>query len=529
MSQNLQHLYEFEDFRLDTKNPSLWREGRAVPISPKALDTLILLISKPNEIVTREELLGAIWKDTFVEEGNINYTISLLRKTLGNKELIQTVPRRGYRFVGEVRTASLNGSAKTIERLEDDPKQAEPKVEQADPIIKHSAPDTEKDETTIEQAAPNSGTEFPLTETVEKKNQGRWIFFSVAIIFTAFLAGFVYLRHQVKADKQPENSQTANAEAKAAYTRGRMILARRSVENREEKAIDEFQNAVTLDPTFAAGYAGLSEALLSRAVRLAGNESLNGYAKARAAAEKSLELGGNLSNGFLARGWVKRQADWDWAGAETDLRAAIRLDAKNAKAHQRLALLLCGLGRLDEALTESKIAYELDPISDYIVGARFPILEARREYVQALKESEEFVRENKSNNGALRAYATFLYHTGNNEEVIALAEESLAKNPNATPFAWLSLLHAAYYKKDRFDKAEETLRRLETLAEKDTKALYSLAMNYAELGRADESIAILERCFNEREERVVWMKIEPRFVNLQSALSFRRLVKKLNL
>lgn len=107
MSHQINHLYEFEEFRLDTKNPSLWREDKLVSISPKALETLVLLVEKKGAIVSRDELLETVWKETFVEEGNINYTISLLRKTLGKKDLIQTVARRGYRFNAEVREIEL--------------------------------------------------------------------------------------------------------------------------------------------------------------------------------------------------------------------------------------------------------------------------------------------------------------------------------------------------------------------------------------------------------------------------------------
>src|SRR5688500_6187841 len=95
--------YEFSDFRLDSDNPSLWRAGKPVSISPKALETLIHLVKRRSETLSRDELLATVWRDTFVEEGNINYTISLLRKTLDDRDLIQTVPRLGYRFVGEVR------------------------------------------------------------------------------------------------------------------------------------------------------------------------------------------------------------------------------------------------------------------------------------------------------------------------------------------------------------------------------------------------------------------------------------------
>jgi len=103
MNDKIKHFYEFENFRLDANSPSLWRGDKLVSIPPKALETLVLLVEKNGEIVSRDELLEAVWKDTFVEEGNINYTISLLRKTLENKNLVQTVPRHGYRFVAEVK------------------------------------------------------------------------------------------------------------------------------------------------------------------------------------------------------------------------------------------------------------------------------------------------------------------------------------------------------------------------------------------------------------------------------------------
>ena len=84
MSDKIKHFYEFEDFRLDANNPSLWRGDGLISMSPKALETLILLVKKKGEIVSREELIETVWKDTFVEEGNINYTISLLRKIFEN-------------------------------------------------------------------------------------------------------------------------------------------------------------------------------------------------------------------------------------------------------------------------------------------------------------------------------------------------------------------------------------------------------------------------------------------------------------
>src|SRR4026208_738701 len=127
MSNKNGHRYEFGDFRLDSEPPSLWREERLVLLPPKALEVLLLLVRRRDMSVSREELLGTVWRDTFVEEGNINYTVSLLRKVLdkGDKgRFIQTVPKRGYRFVADVLEVSSNGHAEN----------AVPRVEAAVPV-----------------------------------------------------------------------------------------------------------------------------------------------------------------------------------------------------------------------------------------------------------------------------------------------------------------------------------------------------------------------------------------------------------
>src|ERR1044072_494515 len=114
MSNKNGHRYEFGDFRLDSEPPSLWRDERLVSLPPKALEMLLLLVRRRDVIVSREELLNTVWRETFVEEGNINYTVSLLRKVLDKDDkgrFIQTVPKRGYRFVADVLELSANGHA----------------------------------------------------------------------------------------------------------------------------------------------------------------------------------------------------------------------------------------------------------------------------------------------------------------------------------------------------------------------------------------------------------------------------------
>ena len=103
-------IYEFGPFRLDQAERMLSGAGQVVALSPKALDLLIALVTKAGRVVDKEELMREVWPDTFVEENNLTVNISALRRALGSassdQDYIQTVPRRGYRFVASVRQAA---------------------------------------------------------------------------------------------------------------------------------------------------------------------------------------------------------------------------------------------------------------------------------------------------------------------------------------------------------------------------------------------------------------------------------------
>jgi len=104
---NLRCIYEFDHFRLDPANRQLSCKGKEVPLPGRSFDALLLLASKPGELITKEELLSTVWQDSFVEEANLTVAISTLRRALNedphDRRYIQTVARRGYRFIAEVR------------------------------------------------------------------------------------------------------------------------------------------------------------------------------------------------------------------------------------------------------------------------------------------------------------------------------------------------------------------------------------------------------------------------------------------
>jgi Tol biopolymer transport system component/DNA-binding winged helix-turn-helix (wHTH) protein len=117
MRQLTRHYYEFGPYRLETNERILLREGQLVPLTPKAFETLLALVESGGHILDKEDLLKKVWPDTFVEEVSLAKKVSILRKVLGedvDHHYIETIPRRGYRFVADVREVCQEDSA-TVE------------------------------------------------------------------------------------------------------------------------------------------------------------------------------------------------------------------------------------------------------------------------------------------------------------------------------------------------------------------------------------------------------------------------------
>jgi len=106
-------VYEFGPFRMDPDKQLLLRENEPIPVTPKAFETLLALVRRSRDVVTKEELLKEIWPDSFVEESNLSQNIFMLRKALGdtaeNRQYIVTLPGKGYRFAASVRTVTQQG------------------------------------------------------------------------------------------------------------------------------------------------------------------------------------------------------------------------------------------------------------------------------------------------------------------------------------------------------------------------------------------------------------------------------------
>src|SRR5437588_10855321 len=119
MSQRINYLYKFGIFTFDVNAGRLFRDGARVSLKPKVLETLLVLIEGNGRVIYKEDLMRRLWPDSFVEEANLTVNVSQLRKALGETEngerFIETVPKKGYRFIPRV-TKIVVGQTDTVVR-----------------------------------------------------------------------------------------------------------------------------------------------------------------------------------------------------------------------------------------------------------------------------------------------------------------------------------------------------------------------------------------------------------------------------
>jgi DNA-binding winged helix-turn-helix (wHTH) protein len=116
MSHKGNHLYEFGGFSFDAEKKVLLRDGKPAQMTPKTLKLLQVLVENQGQIVEKEKLMAEVWADSFVEDSNLTFTVRQLRKALGDDArepiYVETIPRRGYRFIAEVREVTNDNDSK---------------------------------------------------------------------------------------------------------------------------------------------------------------------------------------------------------------------------------------------------------------------------------------------------------------------------------------------------------------------------------------------------------------------------------
>jgi serine/threonine protein kinase/tetratricopeptide (TPR) repeat protein len=320
-------------------------------------------------------------------------------------------------------------------------------------------------------------------------------------------------------------ARNINPQAHEAYLLGRYFS--RTNEEDLRQAIGHFERAIQLAPDYAAAYAGLSHAWMSRGVFGAKNRK-EVMPLARDAAVKAVALDSHLPEAHVALGFVKT-LDWDWAGAEQELTRALELDPNSARAHQEYADLLMALERHDEATREIQRAEQLDPLSSNIQSRYGRVLYRARKYEEALPHVQRAIEldPNPGNSMPHWILGELYGQMGRYDEAIASFKKFQSQGGRALE---VSVAIAGVYA--RMGKQNEARRMLAELRSTTDPANFSdapVARAYAALGDKDEAFKVLFRQVEERNNVATYIKADPPFDSLHSDPRWKELLTRMNL
>jgi TolB-like protein/DNA-binding winged helix-turn-helix (wHTH) protein/Flp pilus assembly protein TadD len=316
--------------------------------------------------------------------------------------------------------------------------------------------------------------------------------------------------------------QTDNPEAYQLYLRGRYLWNKFTPED-HRKAADYFNQAIAKDPAYALAYAGLADAYGASATNnwLRPREA---YPRAKAAAQKALELDDTLPDAHASLGAILMFYDLDWPAAEREFLRAIELNTDCATAHEVYSYLHVALGRLDEAAAQARRGLEADPLSgslsDDLAGALY---QARR-YDDAIRQYQRTLEIDPRRPGARLGLGTAYVQSGRHGEAVAELEKAVSLSGRTS--ANLAQLGYAYAAAGR---RNEALKILEELSGPDYSAPYDLAVLYAGLGQREQALAQLMKAYDERSGWIIFLKVEPQFDSLRDDPRYAELLRRMGL
>lgn len=318
---------------------------------------------------------------------------------------------------------------------------------------------------------------------------------------------------------------TVNSDAYEAYLKGRFWFNKRTEEG-FLKAINHFQQAIEIDPNYAAAHAGLAE--IYDVVGLYGMlPPIEAYEKAKAAAKTASTLDNRIAEAHAALGFAILRYDWDWKGAEAEHRRALELNSNYATAHLWYGLYLAAMGRFDEALAEMKQARLLDPLALVTNTHLGWILYLSRRYDQAVEQLTKTL-EMEPNFPLARFFLGFAYgQQGRYDDAIAEFEKA-SEFTEGHPGALAGLGHAHALVGNRA-KAQKFLTKLKNNANQRYVSPYFIALIHVGLGDIDEAFRWLETAFEHRSDWLVHLRIEPALDPLRSDARFGHLVRRVGL
>jgi len=580
-------IYEFNGFRLEGAQQRLLYACQPVPLKPKILDLLLFLVKMRGQLVGKDDLMREVWPNTIVEENNITVSMSILRKKLADHiadELIETVPRRGYRFVAEVTeivseaTATEDipdtGSPATfqepIDSLAvlpmvdpgDDPNVAylsegiteslinklsripKLRVPACSTVLSYKKQVIDKHVIDPQDVGQKLNVKAVMMIRVKRRNEklsitselvnvsdgsqlwGEQYNRSASDILTTQDEIAKAISASLKLTLTPRDQMrltqqpTHNSEAFYLYSKGRHFWNKYS-KDWVLKAIKAFKQAIAIDSEYALAYCGMADAYFRLSnVHFPPREVLP---KAKRAALKAIEIDENLAEAHSSLGLIKVYYDHDWAGAESAFRKAIYLNPDLASAHQRFGSYLTFMGRFEESIRHYEKALELDPLSLQVNMNLATTYYLRGEYDRAINHLTQ-TSELEPSYMPIRFVLGCVY-IQQNRLAEAIEEFQFIYKLDEEAYLALGFIGYAHALAGQRVEAEAVLNVLQETSQRKYVSPYAMLVIHLTLGPRERVFELLNQLYWERNDWLVWLNVSPELKDLRNDQRFKDLLR----
>ena len=560
--------FRFGGFELDTSAYELRRQGRSVKVERRPMELLMLLVNRRGELVTRDEIVSHLWgRDVFIDiDTSVNTAIRKIRRALrdsaDDSRFIQTVQGKGYRFIADVEPATsamlavlpfdnLQSGAERDAVADGLTEETIAGLGQIDPqrvsvIGRTSSMAYRRTTKTIAEIGRELGVDYLLEGSV-RASDGRFRITATLIrvrdqvqVWTDTyerasndLLGLQAeigqaIARQIQLRLSPQHAttltrrQTRNPDAYNLYLRGRHYYDQMTAAT-VARALDCFQRATELDPTYALAWAGITDTYSSRLFNSDTRPS-DVADQARAAATRALAHGAAIPEAYTSAAIVQFLFDWDWPAAEANLRRALAFDSSSAHGHWMLGHALSLQERHDHALAAARRAREIDPLNALAHSMSSQIAFCARALDDAARHAQDALLVEPNFWVAHWHLGQAYQQMGRTDEALrALAEASRLSNGNSKP---LSLSAYALATNGRVSEAREVLTALEQRSRERYVPPHAMALVCAGLKDHEGVFEWLERASTARDVHLVYLIVDPKWDPFRQDERFQDLCRR---
>ena len=569
-------ILRFGDFELNLRSGELRRGGKVLHLQPQPTKVLSALAQQAGKLVTRDELKHQVWEgDTFVNfEAGLNFCIRSIRATLNDSadepRFIETLPRRGYRFIAPVEQLVTENSQRIdslavlpLENLSQDPAEDYfadgltdelitelAKIRGLRVISRTSAKVYKKSRKSLSEIARRLNVVAVLEGTIVRfenrvritvqlirapKEEHVWAqsferelgdILKLQAEVASTIATQVHLGLSARDQFRLTSRRRIDPAAYEAYLRGRFFCNKRTAEALT-RARGYFEQSIGNDPTCALAYSGLADTYFYSGYYFGKMDPKDAMPKARHAALKALDLDDSLAEAHTSLALIKFFFDWDLAGAGQDLRNSIALNPNYATAYQANSVLFGATGCHAESVAEARRGLEVDPLSIPVNNIVGEMLSAARQWEQAIDQYRKTLELDPNVALVHENLGTALEEVGRDDE--AIEEYLLVRTLSGEESGVVARLREEYQSNGLrgFRKAQlhYALSRWSGW-HVDT---FNIAALYARLGDLRQALTWLEKTREARSGMLIWIIMFPDFKNLRDQQQFQSMAGGLGL